>query len=266
MGSISDGSASWRRTNQNCFGPNSTIDSIAPIQVCEGDSVFISGTWFSNVTSVAFNGTPAQQFTISDSVSIVAIVPTGATSGSVEVNGPDGTATSTSFLSISPLPNAGFTFVQTGLTFEFTSTGANASDYFWDFGNGDTSDIPNPTVSFDGEGVYPVTLIASNACGSDTLTTDIDIKALQVARVKPEVLDVSIVPNPFSESFQLGMKAVGPIQLVVFNPLGQVVYTEFFSINGNTSRTIETARFASGVYTVQVNSLKGSVLKRIIKY
>lgn len=53
---------------------------------------------------------------------------------------------------------------------EFISTGSNIVELKWEFENGDTSSIWNPTISFDSLGTYDVSLIADGgACGSDTV-------------------------------------------------------------------------------------------------
>lgn len=79
------------------------------------------------------------------------------------------------------LVTADFIVPETGcapetLTFENTST--EAVGYFWDFGNGITSTDTNPTVTYEAEGTYLVTLIASNpdACNlNDTITKTVTL-------------------------------------------------------------------------------------------
>jgi gliding motility-associated-like protein len=46
----------------------------------------------------------------------------------------------------------------------------NPTSWFWDFGNGATSTVQNPTVTFLSPGLYTVKLTATNASGSNTLT------------------------------------------------------------------------------------------------
>lgn len=51
-------------------------------------------------------------------------------------------------------------------TISFTYDSANPSDYYWQFGNGDTSTQKEPTVRYDSAGRYTVTLITD---GTDTI-------------------------------------------------------------------------------------------------
>ncbi|MCK9611805.1 MAG: C25 family cysteine peptidase [Bacteroidales bacterium] len=53
--------------------------------------------------------------------------------------------------------------------FSNLSTNSPAS-FFWDFGDGDTSDTENPSHQFMGNGNYTISLIATNTYGSDTMT------------------------------------------------------------------------------------------------
>ena len=53
---------------------------------------------------------------------------------------------------------------------QFNSTAANVQTFRWDFGNGDTSNLRNPTARFDSLGSFDVRLIGDGgSCGSDTV-------------------------------------------------------------------------------------------------
>ena len=72
------------------------------------------------------------------------------------------------------LPVANFTVSDTSgcapLTVNFTDSSTNSPfDWFWDFGDGNTSTLQNPTHTYNNTGTYNVTLIAVNVLGSDTL-------------------------------------------------------------------------------------------------
>jgi hypothetical protein len=83
-------------SSSGSFTVTGTIPEIAgftPGSGAAGASVGISGLHFTGATSVKFNGVPAT-FVVNSDSSIGAVVPTGATSGTITVTTPSGTATS----------------------------------------------------------------------------------------------------------------------------------------------------------------------------
>jgi PKD repeat protein len=73
-------------------------------------------------------------------------------------------------------PSAGYTYsVSNFTTVDFGNTSSNATEYLWDFGDGNTSAEAEPQHSYAGDGTYIVVLIATNACGSDTTETVLEI-------------------------------------------------------------------------------------------
>lgn len=67
--------------------------TFTPAQGSPGTSVALSGSHFTDATSVSFNGTPAS-FTINSDSSITATVPAGATAGPISVGNQNGSGTS----------------------------------------------------------------------------------------------------------------------------------------------------------------------------
>src|SRR5207237_487698 len=86
-----------------------TITGFTPASGPVGTGVTISGSNFTGTTGVAFNGASAT-FTVNSATSIQATVPAGATTGTISVTTPGGTATSPgSFTVISPPTITSFT-------------------------------------------------------------------------------------------------------------------------------------------------------------
>lgn len=56
------------------------------------------------------------------------------------------------------------------LVVSFQDASAGATSWSWDFGNGSTSNIKNPSTTYFTPGTYTVKLTASNASGSNTVT------------------------------------------------------------------------------------------------
>ncbi len=70
-------------------------------------------------------------------------------------------------------------------TVNFTNVSLNATSYQWNFGNGATSTLANPSYTYNNAGNYTVTLIATNASGcSDTLVFPSQIIVNQTPRAR----------------------------------------------------------------------------------
>lgn len=62
------------------------------------------------------------------------------------------------------------TFCYLPVTLNFLSDGSNVQNFIWDFGNGSTSTLRNPTVTYNTQGTFTVQLIGDGGtCGSDTV-------------------------------------------------------------------------------------------------
>ena len=75
-------------------------------------------------------------------------------------------------------PSANFSESISGNTATFTNSSSSVNstlNYYWDFGDGNTSSVQNPSHTYATNGTYTVTLIASNCIFSDTITNTIQI-------------------------------------------------------------------------------------------
>ncbi|MFK8162656.1 MAG: PKD domain-containing protein [Lewinella sp.] len=76
-------------------------------------------------------------------------------------------------------PTAGFSADITALSVDFTNASTDDIDWFWSFGDGNTSTIENPTHLYDAPGTYSVELFVRNNLQSwDTLEQDITVEAI----------------------------------------------------------------------------------------
>ncbi len=91
------------------------------------------------------------------------------------------TYTQPGFITVLGTPSAGFVSSVNGSTVMFTNTSSNATSYFWNFGDGSTSSDANPTHIYTGDGMFPVTLTATNNCGSTTYTFGTDVSSVPSA-------------------------------------------------------------------------------------
>ncbi|MCI1187238.1 FG-GAP-like repeat-containing protein [Hymenobacter sp. DH14] len=86
------------------FLPPPTITSVAPASANTGTSITVTGTGFTGATGVTLNGVTITGFTVVNGTTITFILPAGATSGPVAVTTPNGTASSSSALTVDNTP------------------------------------------------------------------------------------------------------------------------------------------------------------------
>lgn len=73
------------------------------------------------------------------------------------------------------LPVAVFTYIIDDQTVTFHNASEMADSYYWDFGDGYYSNLPNPFHIYDYPGQYEVCLMTWNVCGSDTICKSIEL-------------------------------------------------------------------------------------------
>lgn len=119
---------------------------------------------------------------------------------------------------ISVLPVANFTSNVTSgnvpLSVQFTDLSENATEWYWDFGDGNNSDQQNPTHTYAVPGVYTVNLTVSNVIGTDSKLATITVSSESVfLSFNPQKVDV--LPG-YSQDIQIIMDEV-PEGLSGFN-------------------------------------------------
>ncbi|MEO1437791.1 MAG: PKD domain-containing protein [Bacteroidota bacterium] len=142
----------------------------------------------------------------------------------------------TNLVRVSESPNAAFSFeelvdpVESGI-FQFTNMSQGATDFQWDFGDGETSNAVSPSHRYFENAEYLVELIATanNGC-ADTAT----------AVISPEGLAGLFIPNAFSPEAGRGdvtlFKPAGvglrEYRIEVYSPWGKLLWSSEALENG----------------------------------
>ncbi|UPT69610.1 MAG: T9SS type A sorting domain-containing protein [Flavobacterium sp. JAD_PAG50586_2] len=167
-----------------------TITSVTPASGCPGTTVVITGTNFTNVTAVNFNGIAATSYTIDSATQITATIPNGNTNGAITVTTLGGTATSgTSFTPI-PFNTAGAASsaptvcINNALpaAITHTTTGATGMGISSGLPSGVTASWTTNTITINGTptvaGIYNYSVPLIGGCGSVNATGTINVNAL----------------------------------------------------------------------------------------
>jgi PKD repeat protein len=169
-----------------------------------------------------------------------------------------------------PQPVAAFTWVVTptlvDATVVFDASGSSAaSTYTWDFGNSTTGTGVNASGVYTSNGTYNVTLIVSNACGSDTLTEVVTVSGIGVAEAALAA-SFQAYPNPTHGKVTLSFSLMHSheARVEVMDLSGRVVWMESAEVNGTYRKELDLSAYAAGVYLVRVSSEDGVVSRRLV--
>lgn len=129
-------------------------------------------------------------------------------------------------ITVSPIPTASFTYnpnpPKENTITNFVNQSIGATNYLWNFGDGDTSDLMNPSHLFNATGTFNVCLKATNNAGCSADTCE-NVSAL----IRP-LVDVpsAFTPGKFGVNSNIRVVGFGIAQLhwSIYNRWGQKVF------------------------------------------
>ena len=157
-----------------------------------------------------------------------------------------------------PTPTADFSYVMDSTHVEFTSYTEDATYFSWDFGDFiGTSMEEHPVYDYMIPGTYTVTLIASNDCGSTTVsyTIEVTVGMDEISETK-----VTIYPNPVQNDLFVNIEESGNYRISDIK--GSILLSGNLTSDQNR---IDISNLENGVYFIRINSEKESIVKKIVK-
>lgn len=139
------------------------------------------------------------------------------------------------------------------------SIGTMAS-YLWNFGDGNTSELTNPTHTYAANGIYTVclTVTTGNDC-TDSICSQIQVATVSIS--DNNINEISIYPNPTSnDKITIANKNNEILTIRISNIIGQKVWAGTI----NKTETINLPDLQKGNYFVKITSEKLSVTKKLI--
>ena len=236
--------------------PPLIVTTSPAIEICPGDSAFISaiasGGYGNYYYLWEFNNT---------TVNSLWVYPSVTTNYVVNVSDECQTFSVPAIASVIVIePNANFEIssntLMIGLPIAFQNTSTNASFYSWSFGEGTTSSLVNPIITYFIDSTYYITLIATDNKGcSDTITKPITIK---------EELYIYI-PNAFTPDddehncyFYGSFIGIKSLEISIYNRWGELIF-EAADLNFEWDGKYGNTNVQSGTYSWRINyvTIKG---------
>ena len=168
---------------------------------------------------------------------------------------------------VNPNPSAAFSFlVNSGTTYDFSDmSSGNPVTWFWDFGDGTFSNLPNPQHTFPQVDSYFVCLTVStlDSC-SDTFCQIVPPDPTSTE--SPRIGQIKIWPNPGLGLFNLEVKAglPGPYQVRVYDARGKMLWVQYPLQGKNLKMPIDLSSEPSGMYLLEISGRWGRHTQRLV--
>lgn len=170
-------------------------------------------------------------------------------------------------VTICPLPVPNFSFLTTGFDVDFTDlTGGSNTAWSWDFGDGGTSSLQNPSHTYAANGTYTVCLIVTNSCGSDTSCQTVTVNVVGVDLGTE--LGLTLWPVPARDALQVALTLPGttPLQLNVRDMAGRLLFVhDDPQAAGQWQARLDLHALAAGMYMLEVTGDGLHLMRKFVK-
>lgn len=226
------------------------------IVFCNGDSVLLNSTQTADTYTWTGGST-------NDSLYVTA----GGTY-TLDIADACGTGSESITVTMDDVPTSSYTHTTNYVTgiFANTSVSGGNTTYAWDFGDGTTSSMSDPTHIFPGTGMFYVTLTVTNDCGTMMFGDTINLFVLGLEDVA-DFGSVDVYPNPSTGVYNVDLELIESmnIEIRVTNVMGQVVSTRAIQgANGTVSSQVDLSTQAAGVYYLDILSDNAKLANRIL--
>jgi PKD repeat protein len=154
------------------------------------------------------------------------------------------------YINVNDVPTVGFSKKISGANVQLKNATINANSYKWDFGDNTTSTDKDPSHTYTKSGKYIITLFATNACGTISISDTIFLEFTKTSNTLINNV-LHIYPNPNQGYFNLVAKGnpSEKVNVAIQNTLGQMMYQQDFDyLQGEIQTIIEAEQLPKGSY------------------
>lgn len=239
--------------------------------VCRSQPITITDLSTGMVSSYNwdFGSSAVPQFANTAGPHIVRFVSAGSQNVSLTVSNSGGFNSYNYNVNVIEGTKSGFVYSVNNAQVNFMDISSNNPDkWFWDFGDGDTSNLQNPVHTYATGGIYTVKLVSSNECDDNEFITSVVVPSGIGLFEDSVIKELSIYPNPFTNSFNLEFNADYNLdmELKLYNITGKIIFKEVLKAKpGPNKHTFSTNGLAKGIYTLKLMSQNNYNVIRLIK-
>ncbi len=152
----------------------------------------------------------------------------------------------------------------------FTNTSSIYNSFQWFFGDGDTSNLENPTHLYTANGIYQATLIATDTVSNyiDSVSAIISCSGLGINTTSSNGLSMKIYPSPNKGKFTLEISSTinkpESYQLEVYTVMGKLIHQEKIDISTTMQKQMNLGALSIGSYYIVLRNENGVLNTRFI--
>jgi len=150
----------------------------------------------------------------------------------------------------------------------FENLSVNSVEYFWDFGDGNTSTEESPTHAYTEVGEYEVKLISVNSegCG-DTKIIELEVSELSNVINEINGMSVAVFPNPAYQQVKLQIRTadVRQVEILVMDIYGKELQRKQRNFNQILETELSLENYPAGVYYIRCLFGNQEIIRKIAK-
>ncbi len=161
---------------------------------------------------------------------------------------------------------ADFSFSGIDATISFYDNSLNAETYLWDFGDGFTSSLQNPSHTYTTSDIFIVKQLITNPCFTDVAfdTINVDLSSINEITYKDIV---SISPNPGNGVFEITINVNGKPKLInyeIYDSHSSFITKGMVSYNDSLyNKQIDLSSYTKGLYYLRIY-IDNEIINKVI--
>jgi len=240
-----------------------------------GDKIWVAGSWdieFSGKEYLALFDSSLNYCSFSSASSLSGFVKSNSVSRSNLNLSPSNltlTPSTISFTSNLSIPfsqncfvcgdtaQAAFGYEINGNSVSFEDSSDAALEWFWDFGDGNSSNQRNPSHSYANAGSYEVCLSVGNECGTTTFCDSVSL--WRTSRLpEKEQFHLRLSPNPAKDKIKIEIEAATfDIYKIKLRSIeGKLLKT--YSLRLENETELDISNYPGGIYLLEIQSSTGN--------
>lgn len=247
-------------TTANAISNNIIISNFPPVSLSVSPDASICEQEIITLTANPANGNPAVFNVVWQPGNLagtsITISPNSTTTYTATVTDACGSAASAStIVTVNPPPTAAFTFSPNPADLTqptlFTDASIGASQWFWNFGDGNISNIQNPSFEFTSGGNYPIVLIVTSPDGcKDTTIAQLIIEDIFSLFIPSAFTPNEDESNPIFYAYGFGMKT---FKMEIFDRWGENIFTSDDIEKGWNGQRQSGTMVPQGIYNYKID-------------